>query len=242
MQLLPNARILFIEANSGKRKDLMDAVTYANTRSDVVAISMSWGNTESSKQLNFDSDFNNAYGATYFAASGDSGTGAIWPATAPNVVSVGGTTLNFNSNGVFTTETAWNGSGGGLSTIETEPSYQVTYGVPQANGMRANPDVSFDGDPNSGVAVYDSIPFAGVTGWAAAGGTSVGTPIWAGIRALGGGKVNNVRFYQDAATKNYSKYFRDITSGTNGTCGFYCTAGLNYDYVTGLGSPLTVSY
>jgi hypothetical protein len=31
--------------------------------------------------------------------------------------------------------------------------------------------------------------------------------------------------------------YHDITSGTNGSCGAQCTAGIGYDFVTGLGSP-----
>ena len=39
-----------------------------------------------------------------------------------------------------------------------------------------------------------------------------------------------------------TNYFRDIVSGTNGSCGYLCTARKHYDYVTGLGSPLTVNF
>ena len=237
----PNARILLVEARSASGTDLLNAVNYARNRSDVVAVSMSWGGSEFLGESAYDSYFTSVYGATFFASSGDSGAGVQWPAVSTNVVGVGGTTLNF-TNGLFTTETAWSGSGGGLSAYETEPSYQSIYQVPQANGKRAVPDVSFNADPSSGIAVYDSTPYQGVTGWFEVGGTSVGAPAWAGIRALGGNSTNNTKFYQDAATTNYASYFRDIISETNGACGFYCTATINYDYITGLGSPLTTSY
>jgi len=36
----------------------------------------------------------------------------------------------------------------------------------------------------------------------------------------------------------YKTNLRDITSGTNGSCGTDCTAGVGYDLVTGLGSPI----
>ena len=107
-----------------------------------------------------------------------------WPAVSTNVVGVGGTTLNF-TNGVFSSETAWSGSGGGLSQYETQPSYQSAYNVPQANGKRAVPDVSYDADPNSGVSVYDSLGYQGFKGWFVVGGTSVGAPQWAAMRSLG---------------------------------------------------------
>jgi len=49
--------------------------------------------------------------------------------------------------------------------------------------MRQMPDVAFDADPNTGVAVYDSVPYFGQTGWWLAGGTSLGAPSWSAILA-----------------------------------------------------------
>ncbi len=239
--IAPSAKILLVEAKSSSRADLLNAVNYARSRSDVVAISMSWGGNEFSSESNYDAYFTGSgtYGAiTFFASSGDSGTGAEWPSVSPNVVGVGGTTLNF-SNGVLQ-ETAWSGSGGGLSVYEPEPSYQSNYGVPSTTGKRAVPDVSYNADPNSGVSVYDTTSYLGSTGWWVVGGTSAGAPQWAAIKSLGLTASNN-KFYPDATT-DYSSHFRDITSGTNGICGFYCTAGPGYDYVTGLGSPITTIY
>ena len=39
------------------------------------------------------------------------------------------------------------------------------------------------------------------------------------------------------AKRKYSMTYYDILTGENGSCGYYCKAGVNYDYVTGLGSP-----
>ena len=47
------------------------------------------------------------------------------------------------------------GSGGGISQYETQPAYQKGV-VTQSTTYRTVPDVAFDADPNSGVAVYDS--------------------------------------------------------------------------------------
>lgn len=237
--IAPNAKILLIEAKSASLTDLLAAVDYARGR-DVVAISMSWGGNEFSAESNYDSHFTSIYGATWFASSGDSGNGVSWPAVSSNVIAVGGTNLIFKADGSLLSETAWTGSGGGLSLYEPEPSYQVSYNVPNANGKRAVPDVSYNADPNSGVSVYDSISYQGQRGWFQVGGTSAGAPQWAAIKSLGLSASNN-KFYQDAAT-DYPSYFRDITSGTNGVCGFSCTAVSGYDYVTGLGSPLTTIY
>jgi hypothetical protein len=141
------------------------------------------------------------------------------------------------SGNTVASETAWSGSGGGVSAYETEPFYQVSYNVPGANGKRAVPDVSYDADPYTGFPVYDTTPYGGQTGWFQVGGTSAGAPQWAAIQSLGETASNN-NFYQDAKSSSYPYYFRDITAGSNGE--YYATT--NYDLVTGLGSPLTTNY
>ncbi|MBU6501050.1 MAG: S53 family peptidase [Patescibacteria group bacterium] len=240
--IAPGAKILLVEAKSSSGNDLLAAVDYARNRSDVVAVSMSWGSNEFSGESSYDSHFTSNSGAAFFASSGDSGSGVQWPAVSSNVTSVGGTTLNLDINGNLVSETAWNGSGGGLSAYEHEPNYQSAYGVPNANNFRAVPDVSYDADPNSGVSVYDSFGYNGIKGWFVVGGTSAGAPQWAAIRALGATATNS-RLYADASVPaSYSADFRDITVGSNGSCGLYCTAQNAYDYVTGLGSPLTVNF
>lgn len=236
--IAPNAKILLVEAASANGNDLLNAVNYARNRADVVAVSMSWGGAEFSGESSYDSYFTSPYGAAFFASSGDSGTGVQWPAVSANVVGVGGTTLKMSGNTVVS-ETAWSGSGGGLSKYESEPSFQSAYGIPSPNGFRGVPDVSYDADPSTGVPVYDSTPYSGQSGWFQLGGTSVGSPQWAAIRSLGT-NVFDGKFYSDAKTS--TSYFRDIVSGSNGSCVTYCTALVGYDYVTGLGSPLTVNY
>src|SRR5947208_3588533 len=110
---------------------------------------MSWGGGEFSAETAYDSYFTTP-GITYTAAAGDS-SGAIWPSTSPTVISVGGTTLaGLNSAGNYSTatETGWSSSGGGTSAFESLPSYQS--GV-TGTSTRANPDVAFDADANTGV-------------------------------------------------------------------------------------------
>ena len=105
-------------------------------------------------------------GVTFVAASGDSGgfapdnngqptttPGVLYPAASPNVLGVGGTTLNLNADSTYNSETAWSLSGGGTSLFEPEPAFQQGA---QNTGFRTVPDVAFDADPNTGVAVYDS--------------------------------------------------------------------------------------
>lgn len=237
--IAPDAKILLVEAPSGKGADLLSAVDYARRRQDVVAVSMSWGGAEFAGEADLDGHFTSDRGVTFFASSGDDGTGVSWPAASMNVVGVGGTTLTFTKSGSFYRETAWSGSGGGVSAYEPQPAYQVAYNIKKAKGMRAVPDVSFNADPQSGNAVYSSAKGKG--GWYVLGGTSAGAPQWAAIKALGL-TAGNDNFYADKASAGSTRYFRDILSGTNGDCGYFCTARRHYDYVTGLGSPLGTTF
>ena len=225
--IAPDAKILLVEATTNHNYDLLPAVDYARNRTDVVAVSMSWGSNEGSWVTQYDSRFISSYGAVFFASSGDNGAEVNWPACSPNVVAVGGTTLNFNLDGTVSSETAWSGSGGGISQYEVKPAYQTSYGVNASK--RAVPDVSYDANPSTGVSVYCN------SSWYKVGGTSAGAPQWAAIQALGL-SATNANLYKDAKLA-YSSYFRDITNGSNGY-----PAIPGYDLVTGLGSPLTVNF
>src|SRR5208282_4914682 len=112
----------------------------------------------------FDSSFTTPSGhtpITYLAATGDVGAPATYPACSPDVVAVGGTSLTL-SGGNYGSETGWSGSGGGVSQYESQPSYQQGLVIHNggstvnANDMRTIPDVAFDANPNTGVAIYDS--------------------------------------------------------------------------------------
>jgi subtilase family serine protease len=201
---------------------------------------MSWGGAEFPEETGLDSHFKNDRNITFFASSGDNGAGTSWPAVSPYVVAVGGTSLNFSKSGSLISETAWEGSGGGISAYEKEPDFQVNYSIPKANGKRAIPDVSFNADPASGFSIYRT---AGKSknNWYVVGGTSAGAPQVAAIKALGL-SASNENFYKDKSLPEYAKFFRDIKSGSNGDCGFYCEARSRYDYVTGLGSPVAINF
>ncbi|MGD1003125.1 MAG: S53 family peptidase [Minisyncoccia bacterium] len=243
--IAPSAKILLVEAKTPSGANLLSAIDYATSRKDVVAISMSWGGAEFSDELSYDTHFASKTSSSiaFFASSGDDGTGASWPASSPNVIGVGGTSLQLASSGTLIAESAWSGSGGGVSAYEKEPAYQTAYKISKANGMRAIPDVSYNADPASGYPIYITTG----TGtkkkgaWDTVGGTSAGAPQWAAIQALGGSAVL-AKFYTDKASTSTLKYFRDITSGSNGDCAYYCDARKRYDYVTGLGSPQTTKF
>ncbi len=238
--IAPGAKILLVSAKTNSGTDLLNAVDYARSRKDVVAVSMSWGGDEFSGEGLFENHFVSSQGATFFASSGDSGHGVSWPAVSANVVGVGGTTVRL-SGGVLSSETAWSGSGGGLSAYIPEPGYQSTYGVANASGKRAVPDVSYAADPAGGLPVYNSVRFGRSRGWFIVGGTSAGAPQWAALRAISP-NVTATKLYADAAATDQTK-LADIASGSNGSCGVtYCSASIGYDYVTGLGSPRGASF
>ena len=186
--MAPGANIVLVEATSDSNANLFAAVKTAAGLPGVSAVSMSWGVIEFSGEQSLDSTFvtpKGHQGVTFLAASGDDGgfaynsdgqptttPGVLYPASSPNVVGVGGTTLLLNSDDTYNSETAWSGSGGGTSLFEAEPSFQK--GV-QQTGHRTVPDVSFDADPNTGVAVYDSYNDTDNSGpWVEVGGTSLG--------------------------------------------------------------------
>jgi subtilase family serine protease len=233
--IAPNAKILLVEATTPSGANLLKAVDYAAGQKGVSAISMSWGGAEFPEETTLDSHFKSVSNAPFFASSGDNGTGASWPASSPNVIGVGGTSLALEKDGALIKESAWEGSGGGVSEYEKAPAFQTTYSLSHSNGMRAVPDVAYDANPATGFPVIHK----GV--WRTVGGTSAGAPQWAAIAALGTG-ANNANFYTDKSSSMNASFFRDIVSGNNGTCGYYCSARMRYDYVTGLGTPQTVSF
>ncbi len=124
----------------------------------------------------------------------------------------------------------WQGSGGGISSYESQPSYMTSF-MPSIK--RTTPDVSFDGDPATPVATYHSEE----GGWLYGAGTSFGAQAWAATIALVDqgratnhqaalGHLNQDIYSLDAAD------FNDITMGGNG---FNTETG--YDMVTGRGTP-----
>jgi subtilase family serine protease len=243
--MAPGANILLVEAANNSMSDLYGAVDYARNQPGVSVVSMSWASGEFSGETSYDSYFvtpSGHNGVSFFAASGDSGGVHDYPAMSSNVVSVGGTNLFVDAGGNYSQETAWSSGGGGISSQENEPSYQ--NGV-QSSGKREGPDVSFMAGP---VNVYDTYGFSG---FMSVSGTSVSTPMWAGIisvvdqqLATWGYDTLNGRtqllpaLYSLATLNNYPYYdgqdFHDIQSGSAGGN----QAGLGYDLATGLGSPV----
>lgn len=151
--------------------------------------------------------------------------------------------------------------GGGASTLTSRPSWQTgVTGIPSGN-YRLVPDISLDASPNNAGYLYCSSDSAstGVTGscsngfrdssntyLSVAGGTSFGSPIFAGMVAIlnqklnskGQGAINSTLYRLAADSTAYASAFHDITSGGN-----QCTAGSSYCSSTGTSEyPATTGY
>jgi subtilase family serine protease len=243
----PDCNILLVEARSANITDLKKAEDTAANTPGVVAISNSWGAAEDPSELSADTHFNHP-GAVITAASGDSGLGTSWPAASPFVTAVGGTTLTQDSSARGWRESAWSGTGSGCSSFEPKPDWQADTGCPN----RTTNDVAADGDPNSGLGVYDTYNSCGssslcdtlielglaqgLDGWAQIGGTSLSSPLIASVYALAGNTSSVV--YGSYSYSHASSLF-DIRSGSDGTCdpAYLCQAGPGYDGPTGNGTP-----
>ena len=239
--MAPNAQIILVEAASNNSSDLYFAEQVA---AGLVAaagggeISNSWSGGEYSGELSDEKTYFSASKVVYFASTGDSGLNNIGvPAVFANVVAAGGTDI-FRTNGNFIGEQWWSGGGGGASIYEPLPSYQKgRSGI--TGTKREIPDISADADPFSGPAMYDADAGNGFGGgWIQVGGTSVSSPLLAGIvnRA---GKFNTstqaeltMMYNEYSNSTQYKADFRDITRG-----GSSCKVG--WDVCTGIGSPKT---
>ncbi len=291
--LAPGANILLAETPADETEgvagfpQIVTAEEYALAHYKVGVISQSFAATEgtfaSYSQLSplraayFDAE---SHGATVLAGTGDAGATnfqndgvtyyrhrvTAWPATDPLVTAVGGTQLEENGDGSFTS-VAWNdtfnqaftkvwtgsthaspfSTGGGVSEFFARPSYQ--NGVKGITGsLRGVPDISMSGACNGAVDVYSSYT---TKGWSLACGTSEATPEFAAIvaiaeqiagRSLG---VINGTLYQMYA--QHAAGIVDVTSGNN-TVAFYqkgsksavtvkgYPAGKGYDLAAGIGT------
>jgi subtilase family serine protease len=262
--IAPAANIVLFEANSNNNIDLdisdqtaANPATYAALGIPAAGVvSNSFGSTEGTNptldETQADEEFedSNFYGpisaagtVTMVASAGDNGV-QNYPSVSPYVLSVGGTALtvkvspfgdSYSSETAWTTSRSGEGTGGGTSLFEPEPTYQTNYGINDTDGFRATPDVSEDASPSTGVYVLDTVE----GGYFQVGGTSLSAPLWAGILAItnqgralqGEGVLANA---QEAVYDVPASDFHDITSGHN----LVATAGPGYDEVTGIGTPI----
>jgi len=236
--ICPNCKILLVEANSSSLGNLAAAVrTAANLGAN--EISNSYGGSEFSTELSdtYASPYNQP-GVAVTVSSGDSGYGSFgFPAALSSVITVGGTTLTLGTGNTYGGESVWNGGGSGCSLYMTAPSWQSFLSA--CAGKRGTADVAADADPATGAAVYDSVKYQGRAGWMQVGGTSLSSPLIAGIYALAGGLPGG----STGASALYGhlgdgSLLHDVTSGTNGSCStLMCKGVAGYDGPTGVGTP-----
>jgi hypothetical protein len=273
-----DCHILLVEAVSPENTDLGTAEDTA-VRLGATEVSDSWGGPESPGE---DTAPFEHPGTVITAAAGDTGYldwdnskssergRADFPATSPDVIAVGGTRLILHAAGrAWKEESVWNGdeaTGGGCSVLYSAPSWQPSATV-GCGSERAVADVSADGDPYTGVAVYDSTPDPSEpehVGWGTIGGTSVASPIIASIFALAGGS-HGIAHPAETLYANLTATpgsLHDVTSGSNGFCGKpfneltgttgcstseegancsgkgICVATSGYDGPSGVGTPI----
>jgi subtilase family serine protease len=200
---------------------------------------------------------------TVLAAAGDSGSSNVelngttyypfptvnFPASSPFVTAVGGTSLFATESGNHQFEITWIGGGGGVSQEFSEPDYQ--YLLPPLvqqtlNNHRGLPDVAYNADPGTSILIYLSFFGPSAAGYYSIGGTSEGSPQWAGIIAdanqLAGHPLGflNPKLYAIGASGEQSQFFHDITYGSNAddgptVPGYLATPG--WDLTTGWGTP-----
>lgn len=200
-------------------------------------------------------------GTSTYVATGDFGatdcypfTGSVNlllddPSSQPFATAVGGTALQVPPTYPKSSETAWRGSGGGVSMWWPKPAYQVGRTIPVAGrkcrsgrrGCRETPDISLDARPErTGYIIYCDHCGAGPgIVWAPVGGTSAAAPLMAALTAdadeAAGKQLGfaNPFLYSQAGTS----VFHDIVSGTNSIFGGRRYAARpGYDMATGLGS------
>jgi subtilase family serine protease len=275
--IAPGANLVLIEApsasgnavNTVERKIIPKYPGAIVSQSFGIPENMVTGNKGQVKQAHDNYALFESLGDTVLAAAGDDGATlgtsantADYPASDPLVTGVGGTEGDPFPLGLcpsastdtctYGGEQVWNepatasvpaATGGGPSQLFPVPSYQSGLGL----GSRGTPDVSYNSAINGGVLVV-TLPFINLVG-----GTSCGSPQWAGIFAL----INQARsqasmgpigfanpalyaIYADGSGARYGSDFHDITVGNNTLAAQPVTgfsAGPGYDLATGLGTP-----
>ncbi len=236
--LAPGANETVYEIPDLSNQSILDAYNAVVSDNTADVISSSFGGCEQGASVDNADDQvfaqGVAQGQTWFASSGDQGsncypsnaTGVSMPSSDPNVVAVGGTTLSTDNSGNYAGESAWSGSGGGVSSDWALPPYQQNVAGEASTSNRNVPDVALNADPNSGRRVGVPAPrFNGrryervVTGRR--------SRIRRHRRSQRAPGLANNRIY---ALASGGGPFHDVTIGSNGAY----TPG--YDNVTGWGS------
>jgi hypothetical protein len=246
-----SCHVLLVEAANPSFAALGAAVDTA-AKAGATEISNSYGGAEEAGSSSDNGPYDHP-GIVITVSAGDCGyfnenhcgeaEAANFPASSPDVVAVGGTSLN--KSGESWSSTVWEGSGSGCSIAFTAPLWQsevANFSATACGTGRSVSDVSAVANPYTGVDVYDSTANGGdPTGWGVWGGTSVASPVIAAEFGLAGG-AQGVQF--PAATlyahSGESADLYDVVSGSNGSCtgATECEGAVGYDGPTGVGSPI----
>ena len=241
----PSCKIMLVEATTQGPAD-MAAATAEAALLNATEISNSYGYAENDETWCPSKKGCKEYLAAYnhpgipvTVSAGDSGynNGGVgapnWPATSPNVIAVGGTSLKKAANLRGWSEKVWAGSGSGCSLYESKPSWQTDSGC----FKRTDNDVAAVASQETPVSVYNSF-YAG--GWANVAGTSVSAPIVAGIEALSESGIRSSGAEVFWKSHDKARLF-DVTEGQNAlSCTevqYLCHAEIGYDGPTGGGTP-----
>jgi subtilase family serine protease len=236
----PLCKIIVVEGTSPTFKNLALAEDTA-VRLGADVVSNSYGARESG--------FTQAYAKYYdqpghviVAGSGDYGfTAAMFPANLATVTAAGGTKLSRAKNARGWTEQVWNNdlgaSGSGCSAYVAKPSWQHDPDCPG----RTVADVAAVA---TDIPLYDSSVSAKLGGpWLTVSGTSVSSPLIAGVYGLAGNAATVKPGYEYA----HASALFDVTKGNNNwfsrtggaVCGYdyLCVAKKGYNGPTGFGTP-----
>ena len=241
----PECKILLVEASNRELSNLYaaedEAVSFeAGGKKLATEVSNSWGSAEYSEETTEDTYFNHP-DIPITAAAGDSGYGVSYPAASKDAISVGGTTLKkAEKTERGWEETVWKDSGSGCSAYEPQPAWQSGLLCKGESSKRIDNDVAAVANLESPVSVYDSYEYeedgigTGKLGWVLLGGTSVATPLVAGVEAHASTAVKD-----EGAEAFYNHTLFDVTTGSNGVChgSYLCNGEEGYDGPTGFGAP-----
>ncbi len=251
----PECRILMVEG-SGEEPSQLGASVNEAAALGATEISNSYGYPElyeptwcrNTRCEQYNSDYSHA-GVEIFASAGDAGYADTYyrkdglayqtdfPAASPNVVAVGGTGLYKEPKAARGWhETVWDetareiGTGAGCTVAESKPAWQKDSGCTHRT----------DNDVAAVAAVLTGVSVRVNGGWEIYGGTSVASPLVAGIMAHASSAKRALgaqAFYEEPSA------LFDVTEGFAGfnstECPFayLCNGELGYDGPTGMGTP-----
>jgi subtilase family serine protease len=256
----PKCKIVMVQTNNDESNNLAAGVVTAAQTMRANVISNSYGGGETT----YYAGAYNQPGHLIVASAGDNGGGLLdsggpaVPCTLSSVVCVGGTSLVKTGMGnprgwresvwnTLTRDTCGDGTscgatGSGCSLIIAKPVWQHDAGCAHRSAV----DLSAIASVYTPFAVYSVLfrAYPGGSPWAGFGGTSLSSPLIAGMFALAGNAAT-----RHGATEIWAKHtaFNDVVTGSNvnlrvsGPCAssvaYICKAGKGYDGPTGWGTP-----